>query len=82
MHCSCPKVNCVVTEGLFVHPVRVTTRLFNVTYLNTKTKQTDKQKTKNYMIYITFLQHPEKKKDRPSDPPNFQAKRANKPLFL
>ena len=40
------------------------------------------------MTYIAFLQHPdlkkkkkkkEKKKDRPTDPSNFQAKKANKP---
>ena len=41
------------------------------------------------MIYNAFFQHPdwkkkrkEKKKDQPTDPPNFQAKRANKPLFF
>ena len=46
--------------------------------------------SKNYMIYIAFLQHPDlkkkkkekKKKVRPTDPPYFQAKRANKPFFL
>ena len=37
------------------------------------------------MIYTAFLQHPDfekkkiiKNKDQPTDPPNFQAKRANK----
>ena len=40
------------------------------------------------MIYTAFLQHPdlkkeeEKKKDWPTDPPNFQAKRATKSLFF
>ena len=39
------------------------------------------------MIYIAFIQHSDlnkkkKKKDQPTDPPNFQTKRANKPLFF
>ena len=63
MHFTLPKVNCVGTEGLFGHPIYVSTRLFNVTYLNTE----------NYMIYIAFLQHPDllnkkKKIDLPTIP--------------
>ena len=46
MHRNCLKIDCVST-GLFVHPIHVSARLFNVTYLNTE----------NYMIYIAFLQH-------------------------
>ena len=53
MHVTVPKVNCVGT-GLFVHPIHVSTRLFDVTYLNTE----------NYMIYIVFLQHPDLKKKK------------------
>ena len=72
-----PKVKCVGTEGLFVHTIHVSPRLFNVTYLNTE----------NYVIYIAFLQHPDLKKKKkekinPTDPTNFQAKMANKPLFF
>ena len=60
------------------------TRLFDFTYLNTE----------NYTIYIAFLQHPNletkqnkkqnktKQKQRPTDPSNFQAKRANNSLFF
>ena len=36
MHLTVPKVNCVGiigTEGLFVHPIHASTRLFDVTYL-------------------------------------------------
>ena len=35
-------------------PVHVSTRLLDVTYLDTE----------NYMIYIAFLQHPDKKKNK------------------
>ena len=40
------------------------------------------------MIYIAFLQHSDFKRlgkkriDRPTDPPDFQAKRANKPFIF
>ena len=56
----------------------------DVTYLDTG----------NYMIYIAFFNHKrkhkkqkqkqkqKKKNDQPTDPPNFQAKKANKPLFF
>ena len=68
-----PKVNCVGTEGICAY-LHVSNRLLDVTYLVTE----------NYTIYIAFLQHPDfkKKKDRPTYPPNFQAKGANKPLFF
>ena len=74
-----PKVNCIGTEGTCAY-LHVSTRLLDVTYLDTE----------NCMIYIAFFQHldlkkkkkEEKKKGRPTDPPNFQAKRANKPLFF
>ena len=65
---SIPKVYCVGTEGICLYTIHVSTRLFDVTYLNTEM----------YMIYITFLQHQDLKKNRPSDPPNFQPKRPNK----
>ena len=67
-------LNCVGAEGLFVHPIHVSTRFFNVTYLNTE----------NCIIYTAFLQHPDlkKKKDPPTDSLDFQAKGANKALFF
>ena len=49
-----PKVYCVGKEGKCVYPIYVSTRLFNVTYLNTE----------NYIICIAFLQHPHWKKKK------------------
>ena len=48
------KVYCVGTEGIYVNPIHVFTRVFDVTYLNTE----------NYMTYIAFLQHPDLKEKR------------------
>ena len=53
MHVTVQKVNCVGTEGICAY-LLVSTRLLNVTYLDTE----------NYMIYIAFLQHPDLKKKK------------------
>ena len=55
----------------YAYPIHVSTRFFDVTYLNTE----------NYM-HFSKIQIKKIKKDRPTDPLNFQAKRANKPLFF
>ena len=56
-----------------VYPMYVSTRSFDVTYLNTE----------NYMHFSNIhIKKKKKKKDRPTDPPNFQGKRAKKPLFF
>ena len=56
-----------------VYPIHVSTRLFDVTYLNTE----------NYIgISQTARLKKKKEEDQPTDNPNFQAKRANKPLLL
>ena len=47
-----PKDNCVGTEGICVYPIHVSTRLFDVTYLDIE----------NCMIY--FLQNPDLKKKK------------------
>ena len=49
MHCNCPNIYCVGTEGICVYTIHISIRLFDVTYLNTE----------NYMIYTAFLQHPD-----------------------
>ena len=81
-----PKVYCVGTEG-YVYPIHVSTRLFDVTYLNTE----------NYICIsltsrfgggrinlptLPIFRPKGQTKDQPTDSPNFQAKRANKPLFF
>ena len=45
MHYNCPKSLRVGAGGIYVFPIYVSTRLFDVTYLNTE----------NHMIYIAFF---------------------------